>query len=116
MERAIVSPSVTATRKWAGSETAGGDVGTVKKVCFDDASYTVRYVVVDTGVWLSDRKVLLPPIASRGTDWEHTRITIALTKEKVEKSPDIDTDKPVSRQRKAEYFHHYGCGPYWESP
>jgi hypothetical protein len=91
-----------------------GDVGTVKEFYFDDVSYTVRYVVVDTGGWLSDRKVLLSPILFRGTDWEHKRITAALTKDKVEKSPDIDTDKPVSRQHETEYYGYYGYGPYWE--
>ena len=75
-----------------------GDIGSVKEFYFDDVSYTVRYVVVDTGGWLSNRKVLLSPIAFRGMDWAHKRITSALTKDKVEKSPDIDTDKPVSRQ------------------
>jgi len=91
-----------------------GDVGTVKEFYFDDVSYTVRYVVVDTGGWLSDRKVLLSPIVFRGTDWEHKRITTALTKDKVEKSPDIDTDKPVSRQHETAYYGYYGYGPYWE--
>ena len=68
-----------------------GDIGTVKEFFFDDVSYTVRYVVVDTGGWLAERKVLLSPIAFRGMDWEHKRITSALTKAQVEKSPDIDT-------------------------
>ena len=73
-----------------------GDIGTVKEAYFDDVSHTVRYVVVDTLGWLSERKVLLSPIAFRAMDWAYTRITAALTKAQVEKSPDIDTDKPVS--------------------
>jgi len=91
-----------------------GDIGSVKEFYFDDVSYTVRYVVVDTGGWLSDRKVLLSPIAFRAMDWAHKRITAALTKAKVEKSPDIDTDKPVSRQHETAYYGYYGYGPYWE--
>lgn len=91
-----------------------GDIGSVKEFYFDDVSYTVRYVVVDTGGWLSNRKVLLSPIAFRTIDWDHKRITAALTKEKVEKSPDIDTDKPVSRQHETAYFGYYGYGPYWD--
>ncbi len=91
-----------------------GDIGTVKECYFDDVSYTVRYVVVDTGGWLSERKVLLSPFAFRAMDWEHKRITAALTKAQVEKSPDIDTDKPVSRQHEAVYYGYYGYNPYWE--
>ena len=57
-----------------------GDIGTVKDSYFDDLSFTVRYVVVDTGGWLAERKVLLSPIAVRAMDWDHKRITAALTK------------------------------------
>jgi len=90
-----------------------GDIGTVKECYFDDVSYTVRYVVVDTGGWLSERKVLLSPIALRAMDWEHKRITAALAKAQVEKSPDIDTEKPVSRQHETAYYGYYGYTPYW---
>ena len=91
-----------------------GDIGTVKEFFFDDESFTVRYVVVDTGSWLAERKVLLSPIAFRAMDWEHKRITAALTRAQVEKSPDIDTHEPVSRQHETEYYGYYEYTPYWE--
>jgi len=90
-----------------------GDIGTVMECYFDDLTYTVRYVVVDTGGWLSGRKVLLSPIAFRAMDWENKRIVADLTKAQVEASPDIDTQKPVSRQHETIYFGHYGYSPYW---
>jgi len=90
-----------------------GDIGTVKECYFDDVSYTVRYVVVDTGGWLAERCVLLSPIAFRAMDWEHQRITAALTKAQVEKSPDINTHQPVSRQHETSYYGYYGYTPYW---
>ena len=37
-----------------------GRLGTVSDFLFDDASWLVRWLVVDTGKWLSGRKVLLP--------------------------------------------------------
>jgi uncharacterized protein YrrD len=93
-----------------------GDIGTVQDCYFDDMSYTVRHVVVDTGGWLLDRKVLVSPIGLRAMDWEHKRISAALTQAQVEKSPDIDTDKPVSRQHEAIYYGYYGYDPYWAGP
>jgi len=90
-----------------------GDIGTVTDGYFDDLSFTVRYVVVDTGGWLAERKVLLSPIAFRKMDWAAKRITAALTKAQVEKSPNIDTDKPVSRQHETAYYGYYGYSPYW---
>ena len=38
-----------------------GHIGTVSDFLFDDTSWRVRWLVVDTGNWLSGRKVLLPP-------------------------------------------------------
>jgi hypothetical protein len=93
-----------------------GDVGTVAECYFDDASFTVRYVVVETGGWLADRKVLLSPTAFDAVDWEHRRIATGLNKAQVESSPHIDTQKPVSRQHETIYFGHYGVSPYWSGP
>jgi uncharacterized protein YrrD len=90
-----------------------GDIGTITECYFDDVSFTVRWLVVDTGGWLANRKVLVSPMAFRAMDGDHRRITAALTKMQVEKSPDSDTDKPVSRQHEAIYYSYYGYDPYW---
>jgi hypothetical protein len=81
-----------------------GDIGTVDEFYFDDTSFTVRYLVVDTGGWLTGRKVLIAPMALRDIDWEAKRIKVALTRAQVEKSPDIETDRPVSRQHEIAYY------------
>jgi uncharacterized protein YrrD len=94
-------------------EALDGDIGAVTDCYFDDVSYAVRYVLVDTGRWLSGRKVLLSPLSFRALDWEHRRISVALTKAQVEASPAIDTQEPVSRQHETIYFGHYGRAPYW---
>lgn len=90
-----------------------GDIGSVEDCYFDDELWTVRYLVADTGGWLSGRKVLITPPALRESDWRGERLGLALTREQIEQSPDIDTDKPISRQREAEYFGYYGYPPYW---
>ena len=89
-----------------------GDIGAVEELYFDDTSFTVRHLVVDTGGWLGGRKVLISPMALRDIDWVGKRINAALTKAQVEKSPAIDTDKPVSRQHEIEYYSYYGY-PYY---
>jgi uncharacterized protein YrrD len=93
-----------------------GEIGRVDDVYFDDQHWTLRYLVVKTGGWLSGRKVLISPISLKGLDWPNGRIDVALTRKQVEESPDIDTDKPVSRQREDELFRYYGYPPYWGGP
>ena len=91
-----------------------GDIGRVNAFYFDDTSFTVRHLVVDTSGWLTGRKVLLSPMALRAVDWDGKRIEAELTKSQVEQSPDIDTDQPVSRQQEINYYRYYGYPQYWE--
>jgi hypothetical protein len=93
-----------------------GDIGRVDACYFDDASFTVRHLVVNTGSWLAGRKVLISPMALRDIDWDCGRINAALTKAQVERSPDIDTDRPVSRQQEIVYHCYYGYPSYWAGP
>src|SRR3954464_11269821 len=85
-----------------------GDIGTVHDFYFDDEHWGIRYLVVDTGTWLSGRKVLISPMAIGSPDWIIQQLPVSLTKAQVTRSPDIDTRKPVSRQHEAEYSRYYG--------
>jgi hypothetical protein len=93
-----------------------GEIGTVKQLYFDDESWAIRYVTVDTGGWLGGREVLISPISVIQTDWQARRLDVSLTKKQVEDSPDIDTHKPVSRQHEAAYLDYYGYPYYWGGP
>ena len=90
-----------------------GNVGQVKDFYFDDHAWVIRYLVVDTGSWLSSRKVLISPISIHAPDWTARTLPVAITREQVRNSPDIDTDRPVSRQHEMQYLGYYGYSPYW---
>ncbi|CAN5840946.1 PRC-barrel domain-containing protein [soil metagenome] len=92
-----------------------GLIGKVDEVYFDDERWVVRYIVVDTGTWLSSRRVLVSPIAFGEPDWASRTIPTRLTKERIEQSPSIDLDKPVSRQQEAHFNSYYGWPTYWGS-
>lgn len=90
-----------------------GQIGHVKDFYFDDDAWVVRYFVVDAGSWLSSRKVLISPISVRHPDWLERTLPVSITQEQVRNSPDIDTDKPVSRQNEQEVLGYYGYPTYW---
>lgn len=90
-----------------------GLIGHVKDIYFDDEAWTIRYLVVETGSWLASRKVLISPVAVGWPDWTGKVLPVSITREQVKNSPDIDTDKPVSRQHEMEYFGYYGYYPYY---
>ena len=90
-----------------------GDIGKVDDFYFDDGFWTIRYLVAETGSWLENRKVLISPFALTDVNSSEKRLNVTLTKKQVEKSPGIDTDKPVSRQHETSYFDYYGYPYYW---
>jgi uncharacterized protein YrrD len=91
-----------------------GQIGEVKDVYFDDERWTVRYMVVDTGGWLSGRRVLISPISVRDINWNDEVLNVDLSRQQVRESPSIETDKPVSRQHEIDYYNYYGYPNYWE--
>jgi hypothetical protein len=93
-----------------------GEIGHVKDFYFDDDAWVVRYLVVEAGSWLSSRKVLISPISVHHPDWLERTIPVSITQEQVRNSPDIDTDKPVSRQNEEQYMGYYGYPYYWGGP
>ena len=91
-----------------------GEIGHVKDFYFDDQSWTVRYVVADTGSWLMGRKVLISPHAFGRLCQQGKDLLVNLTRKQVEDSPSIESHKPVSRQYEEEYYQYYGWPFYWQ--
>jgi uncharacterized protein YrrD len=90
-----------------------GPIGRVLDFYFDDAAWVVRYLVVDTGSWLNSRKVLISPLSVHQPDYAAHLLPVRISRAQVENSPDIDTDKPVSRQHEEAYLGYYGFPSYW---
>lgn len=105
---------------WLASEFKGytigatdGEIGVIVDLLFDDKRWLVRWFVVDTGVWLPGRQVLLPPAVLAKPSRSISRIPVPLTRQQVKDSPALDADAPVSRQMEADIYRHYGWSPYW---
>jgi hypothetical protein len=102
-----------------------GDVGAVKDFLFDDETWKIRWMAVDTGHWLPGRRVFIHPSAiaplelppkprlpmmSQG---ETLELTANLTREQIEAGPHTRADDPVSKQMEALLYDYYGWDPYW---
>ena len=90
-----------------------GDIGSVVNFLLDDERWTVRYLIVETGSFFSERRVLITPISFREVDWSTKQFHVALTRDAVKSSPNVDTDEPVSRQHERDYYKYYGYPNYW---
>jgi sporulation protein YlmC with PRC-barrel domain len=96
-------------------EATDGEIGKVDDFYFDDETWTIRYMIVKTGNWSFGRKVLISVMALTKLDFKAGLILVNLTQEQIRTSPDIDTEKPVSRQKEAMLNQHHLWGNYWGS-
>ncbi|WP_328551555.1 MULTISPECIES: PRC-barrel domain containing protein [unclassified Streptomyces] len=88
-------------------EAIDGAIGKVDKHADDVGS---SYLVVDIGVWIFDRHVMLPAGTVRRVDREERKIHVALTQEQIRSSPDFDRARHVGD---ADY--HEQLGGYYQS-
>jgi hypothetical protein len=90
-----------------------GDIGHVRDFYFDDKSWVIRYLVADTGSWLTGRLVLISPRAFGRLDRAAKTLHINLDRRQIENSPPIESHMPVSRRYEVEYHRYYGWPEYW---
>ncbi len=74
-----------------------GEIGTVSDLMYQDSDWAIRWLVVDTGDWLSGRTVLLPASALGIPDPEAHHLPVSLTMRQIEQSPDTDASVRLSQ-------------------
>src|SRR5690606_22373762 len=90
-----------------------GTIGSVHDFYFDEATWMVRYLVADTGTWLSVRKVLLVPQAAGEPDVVNRVLPVQLTRDQIRGRPEIDLAQPIERAMEERLYRYYGWEPYW---
>ncbi len=97
-------------------KASDGFIGHCRDFLFDDKPWTARYLVADTGKWLSTRLVLVSAYALNDPDLgtHVSDIPVNLTREQIEAAPGIDTDSPVSRRHELEMARFFSHPLYWQ--
>lgn len=107
--------SIGDLRGFLVTTSEGEIVASVENFYFDDEKWAIRYLVVETkgDDERAGRKVLVSPAAVSELIRETNVLQLTLKKDEILKSPDIDTEKPVSRQRELEVLTHFEWPRYW---
>jgi len=102
-------------RSLAGTDVhaADGEIGRIESFHFDDHSWTVRYLVLDSGSFLRHEYLLVPPAAIAHVGLEGQHLQLAPTRKEIESGPAYEAHKPVSRQLETEVHLYYRLGFYW---
>jgi len=89
-----------------------GVIGRVTDFYFDDDTWVVRYLVVDTEEKLKPHDVLISPGVAGTADGQLAEIPVDLTTEEIRHSPDIDAAQPPAREHEIILQEYYGWAAY----
>ncbi len=92
---------------------ADRELGSVRDVYFDDADWTVRYIVVDSRGWLSGRQVLVSPVSAALPNLYTKHLPLRVSSRQIAGSPPVGARVPLSREREAQMAEYYGWPAYW---
>ena len=90
-----------------------GPIGTVENFVFDDESWAIRYIVVDTRKWLPGKHVLLSPEWIDRVSWSEHEVFMSVTRQAIETSPEYDPSRPPSREHETGVHAHHERPVYW---
>ena len=62
-------------------------IGHVTDFVLDDETWVIQHVVVDTGHWLSGKRVMISPSEIKRISWDESKVYVDLTQEAILASP-----------------------------
>jgi hypothetical protein len=68
-----------------------GEIGHVEEFLVDENSWSVKYLVVDTGNWIGGRSVLISAAVVERIDSPNEEIRVKLSRQQIEASPSVET-------------------------
>lgn len=93
-----------------GSSVYGpGDekLGKIDDVIFDSDNGQIRYLVIDTGGWLSSRRFLVPPEEVQPSATHDSDFAVNMTKAQIERFPALDEKVLEDKQKFEDYDKSY---------
>jgi hypothetical protein len=91
-----------------------GDIGHVEDFIIREPSWEIRYLVIETGNWLSGKKFLISPQWVRSIDWSRHAVELEMTCRKIEESPEFSVGKPLTRDDEASLYDYFEKPHDWE--
>ena len=93
-------------------QATNGDIGEVADFLVDD-QFKLRYLVIDTGGWLSGKQVMLSTAWISSVDVEKQTVVMNIDKKRIEEGPDYSGDHVLDRDYETQLHAHYQYPPYW---
>ena len=90
-----------------------GEIGHVVDFIIDDATWAIRYLIIDTHNWWPGKKVLVAPEWIERVSWDERKVFINLNRETIKQSPEYTEESLVTRDYEIALHGHYHRKGYW---
>ena len=90
-----------------------GEIGHVEGILVDDASWAIRYLIVNTSNWWLGHRVLIAPQWIDAVGWFDSKVSVKMTRQAIKDAPAYDPAVPLDRGQEAGLYEHYGHVGYW---
>lgn len=120
LKSAITTQSVTSTeaqpdvhlqsvREIANYEILAldGSIGNVEDFILETDDWKIHYMTIDTGNWFPGKHVLISAGWVNQINWSHRKVTVNLTHQQIENSPDFDKVTEITREYETRLRNHY---------
>jgi hypothetical protein len=92
-----------------------GEIGHVQGFLYDDRTWSLRYLIVETGNWWAGHQVLISPEWISQVNWEDSSVTVMLDREAIRGAPLYTDDMRFDREAELRIYSHYGRKAYWRA-
>jgi hypothetical protein len=93
-----------------------GEIGHVQGFLVDDASWSIRYLIVNTSNWWVGHPVLISPEWIQDVSWSESKVTVDLDRQALKDAPAYDEGALLDRNAELSICNHYGRNAYWQGP
>jgi len=104
------NPHLRSLKEVTGYRVPGddGDLGHIVDFIAEEQTWTIRYLVMETGAWLPGKKVLLPAESVTELSWPRKEVLSTARRDFIESCPPFDPSEPVNREYEVRLYDYYG--------
>jgi uncharacterized protein YrrD len=96
-----------------GIHAADGEIGHVDDFIIDDEKWAIRYLVIETGDWWPEKKVLVSPHWIEKISWDQSKVFVKLTLAKIRQAPEYAEGTMLTRDYEKRLHDYYDRRGYW---
>ena len=90
-----------------------GEIGHVDDFIIDDATWSIRYLVVATKNWWPGKKVLISPTWIDNVSWKDREVVASLSREAIKSAPEFTDSSFLTRDYEMSLHRYYNRHGYW---